>query len=141
MEVKIDINSFSDLERLCWSGAQDTLAEIREAGKEDKLMEALEMIYADGETPTLTQVNDTLWFIDDDSFLKEQLGLDSDEDREYTIVETDLEVLKEEVQAGRLSQRNYEIIENSVKAGCNVILQSELEDLTEDELEILDDIG
>jgi hypothetical protein len=141
MEVKIDINSFSDLERLCWSGAQDTLAEIREAGKEDKLMEALEMIYADGETPTLTQINDTLWFIDDDSFLKEQLGLDSDEDREYTIVETDLEGLKEEVQAGRLSQRNYEIIENSVKAGCNVILQSELEDLTEDELEILDDIG
>ena len=141
MEVKIDINSFSDLERLCWSGAQDTLAEIREAGKEDKLMEALEIIFADGETPTLTQVNDTLWFIDDDAWLKEYLGLDSDEDREYTIVETDLEVLKEEVQAGRLSQRNYEIIENSVKAGCNVILQSELEDLTEDELEILDDIG
>ena len=141
MEVKIDINSFSDLERLCWSGAQDTLAEIREAGKEDKLMEALEMIFADGETPTLTQVNDTLWFIDDDSFLKEQLGLDSDDDREYTIVETDLEALREEVQAGRLSQRNYEIIENSVKAGCNVILQSELEDLTDEELEILDDIG
>ena len=140
MEVKIDINSFSDLERLCWSGAQDTLAEIREAGKEDKLMEALEMIFADGETPTLTQVNDTLWFIDDDAWLKEYLGL-GETDREYTIVETDLEVLKEEVQAGRLSQRNYEIIENSVKAGCNVILQSELEDLTEDELEILDDIG
>ena len=44
MEVKIDINSFSDLERLCWSGAQDTLREIREAGKEDKLMEALEKL-------------------------------------------------------------------------------------------------
>ena len=141
MEVKIDINSFSDLERLCWSGAQDTLAEIREAGKEDKLMEALVMIFADGETPTLTQINDTLWFIDDDSFLKEYLGLDSDDDREYIFNELDLETLQEEVQAGRLSQRNYEIIENSVKAGCNVILQSELEDLTEDELEILDDIG
>lgn len=141
MEVKIDINNFSDLERLCWSGALDTLAEIREAGKEDKLMEALEMLYADGETPTLTQINDTLWFIEDDTWLKEYLGLDSDEDREYTIIETDLEVLKEEVQDGRFSQRNYEIIENSVKAGCNIILQSELEDLTEDELEILDDIG
>ena len=46
-------------------------------------MEALEMIFADGETPTLTQINDTLWFIDDDSFLKEYLGLDSDEDRVY----------------------------------------------------------
>lgn len=141
MEVKIDINNFSDLERLCWSGAQDTLAEIREAGKEDKLMEALEMIYADCETPTLTQINDTLWFIDDDSFLKEYLGLDSDKDREYTIIETDLEVLKEEVQAGRFSQRNYEIIENSVKAGCHVILQSEFDELTDEELEILDDIG
>lgn len=140
MEVKIDINSFSDLERLCWSGAQDTLAEIREAGKEDKLMEALEMIYADGETPTLTQINDTLWFIDDDSFLKEYLGL-GETDREYIFNEHDLEILQEYVDEGTLSQENFEVIKNTIEAGCHTVLQSEFDELTDEELEILDDVG
>lgn len=140
MEVKIDINSFSDLERLCWSGAQDTLAEIREAGKEDKLMEALEMIYADGETPTLTQINDTLWFIDDDSFLKEYLGL-GETDREYIFNEHDLETLQEYVDEGTLSQENFEVIKNTIEAGCHTVMQSEFDELTDEELEILDDIG
>ena len=140
MEVKIDINSFSDLERLCWSGAQDTLAEIREAGKEDKLMEALEMIFADGETPTLTQVNDTLWFIDDDSFLKEYLGL-GETDREYIFNEHDLETLQEEVQAGRFSQENFEVIKHTIECGFHTVMQSEFDELTDEELEILDDIG
>ena len=141
MEVKIDINSFSDLERLCWSGAQDTLAEIREAGKEDKLMEALEMIFADGETPTLTQVNDTLWFIDDDSFLKEYLGLDSDDDREYIFNEHDLETLQEYVDEGTLSQKNFEVIKHTIECGFHTVMQSEFDELTDEELEILDDIG
>jgi hypothetical protein len=140
MEVKIDINSFSDLERLCWSGAQDTLAEIREAGKEDKLMEALEMIFADRETPTLTQVNDTLWFIDDDSFLKEYLGL-GETDREYIFNEHDLETLQECVDEGRLSQENFEVIKHTIDAGCHTVMQSEFDELTDEELEILDDIG
>ena len=141
MEVKIDVNNFSDLERLCWSGAQDTLAEIREAGKEDKLMEALEMIYADCETPTLTQINDTLWFIDDDSFLKEYLGLDSDKDREYIFNEHDLEILQGYVDEGTLSQGNFEVIKNTIEAGCHTVMQSEFDELTDEELEILDDIG
>ena len=141
MEVKIDINSFSDLERLCWSGAQDTLAEIREAGKEDKLMEALEMIFADGETPTLTQINDTLWFIDDDAWLKEYLGLDSDDDREYIFNELDLETLQEEVQEGRFSKKNFEVIKHTIEAGFHVVRKSDFEELTDEELEILDDIG
>lgn len=141
MEVKIDINNFSDLERLCWSGAQDTLAEIREAGKEDKLMEALETIFADGETPTLTQVNDTLWFIDDDAWLKEYLGLDSDDDREYILNEHDLETLQEEVEAGRFSQDNFEVIKHTIEAGFHTVRKSDFEELTDEELEILDDIG
>ena len=140
MEVKIDINNFSDLERLCWSGAQDTLAEIREAGKEDKLMEALEMIFADGETPTLTQINDTLWFIDDDAWLKEYLGL-GETDREYIFNEHDLETLQEEVQAGRFSQENFEVIKHTIDCGFHTVMQSEFNELTDEELEILDDIG
>lgn len=140
MEVKIDINNFSDLERLCWSGAQDTLAEIREAGKEDKLMEALEMIFADGETPTLTQINDTLWFIDDDAWLKEYLGL-GETDREYIFNEHDLETLQEEVQAGRFSQENFEVIKHTIDCGFHTVMQSEFDELTDEELEILDDIG
>lgn len=140
MEVKIDINSFSDLERLCWSGALDTLAEIREAGKEDKLMEALETLFATEETPTLTQINDILWFIEDDSYLKEYLGL-GETDREYIFNEHDLEILQEYVDEGRLSQDNFEIIKHTIDAGCHTVMQSEFDELTDEELEILDDIG
>ena len=140
MEVKIDINNFSDLERLCWSGALDTLKEVREQGKEDKLMQALEMIFADGETPTLTQVNDTLWFIDDDSFLKEYLGW-GDTDREYIFNEHDLEILQECVDEGRFSQENYDVIAHTLEVGCHTVMQSEFDELTDEELEILDDIA
>ena len=140
MEVKIDINNFSDLERLCWSGALDTLKEVREQGKEDKLMQVLEMIFADGETPTLTQINDTLWFIEDDSFLKEYLGWD-DTDREYIFNEHDLEILQECVNEGRFSQENYDIIARTLEVGCHTVMQSEFDELTDEELEILDDIA
>ena len=103
-------------------------------------MDALDMIFADGETPTLTQVNDTLWFIDDDSFLKEYLGL-GETDREYIFNEHDLETLQEYVDEGTLSQKNFEVIKNTIEAGCHTVMQSEFDELTDEELEILDDIG
>ena len=39
--------SFEDLERNSWSGAIDTIRTVREAGKEDELMDFLESIFID----------------------------------------------------------------------------------------------
>ena len=59
--------TFQDLKEQCWSGAIDTLKTIEEHGKEDLFMSILEEIYQE-EIPTMTEINDFLWFEDDDIF-------------------------------------------------------------------------
>lgn len=78
MVVKRELN-FSDLQRECWSGAVDTLQTIWENDKEDELMNLLEAEFCD-EIPTMTEVNDLLWFEDD--WLFEQLGINPEEEEE-----------------------------------------------------------
>lgn len=78
MVVKRELN-FSDLQRECWSGAVDTLQTIWENDKEDALMDFLEG-YFEGEVPTMTELNDLLWFEDD--WIFEQIDLDPEEEEE-----------------------------------------------------------
>lgn len=47
-----------------WSGAEDTVAEIRKAHKMDALQDFLESYYM-GKIPTMTEINDLLWFHSD----------------------------------------------------------------------------
>lgn len=70
---------FSDLMRECWSGAIETLETIQENDMEEALMSLLEDNFCD-EVPTLTAVNDLLWF--DDEWIFETLGIDPDADEE-----------------------------------------------------------
>lgn len=76
MEVKKEISNFWELKENSWSGALDTLKDIENADKEDELMQLLEEVYADGETPTETDVNDFLWF--EREFIYENVGLTKD---------------------------------------------------------------
>ena len=76
MVVKRELD-FSDLQKECWSGAVDTLQTIWENDKEDDLMDFLEG-YFEGTVPTMTEVNDLLWF--EDEWIFEQIDLDLDED-------------------------------------------------------------
>lgn len=78
MEIK-DYYGFDDLENKCWSGAEDTLATIREHDMEDEFMDWIESYFGD-EIPTLTEVNDLLRF--DGDWVFEQIGLDPDEEDE-----------------------------------------------------------
>lgn len=72
---------FHDLLDECWSGALDTLNTIYEHDKEEELMDFLEVYFADcDEIPTMTEVNDFLWFEDD--WIFEQIDLDPDDDEE-----------------------------------------------------------
>lgn len=63
MYIKQDMN-FNDLMNNCWSGAVDTLKTIEEHDKEDELMAHLEEIFESyfDNVPTMTEVNDYLWF-------------------------------------------------------------------------------
>ena len=78
MVVKRELD-FSDLQRECWSGAVDTLQTIWENDKEDELMDLLEAEFCE-EIPSMTEVNDLLWFEDD--WIFEQLGIDPDAEEE-----------------------------------------------------------
>lgn len=78
MEIK-NYYDFNDLVNACWSGAEDTLKTVEEYGYEDELMNFLESYYGD-EIPTMTEVNDLLWF--EDEWIFEQIGLDPNEDDE-----------------------------------------------------------
>lgn len=75
MEIKKEYE-FEDLKKECWSGAIETLRIIEENNKEELFMDILEDFFA--EIPTMTEVNDLLWFNDDDIF--EALGIEIEED-------------------------------------------------------------
>ena len=75
---------FNDLMVQCWSGAVDTLNRIYDNNMEDAFMDLLNDSL---ETPTLTEVNDYLWFEADEIF--EYLGISEDEDDEDDYDEDD----------------------------------------------------
>ena len=55
-----------------WSGAKDTIEDVKKANKMDELQTLIEDYFAD-QTPTKTQVNDFVWFQRD--FIFEQLEI------------------------------------------------------------------
>lgn len=55
-----------------WSGGKDTLDVLIEKGDCDKVEEIIDSLYADGETPTETAINDLLWFERD--WIAQELG-------------------------------------------------------------------
>lgn len=57
-----------------WSGAKDTIANVKKAKKMDELQTLIEDYFAN-QTPTKTQVNDFVWFQSD--FILEQLEISS----------------------------------------------------------------
>ena len=76
LEVKQEMN-FEDLKKNCWSGALNTLSTIEEEGKEEELMLLLEDIFY-VSTPTMTDLNDYLWF--EDESIYDALGIIEEEE-------------------------------------------------------------
>ena len=74
MTIKKDYG-FYDLKDEVWEGAVDTLDKIENEGKQDELMEFLESYFVD--IPTMTEVNDLLWFESD--YIFESLGMEVEE--------------------------------------------------------------
>ena len=74
MEIKKNYG-FYDLKDEVWQGAVDTLDRIEKEGKQDELMDFLESYFVD--VPTMTEVNDLLWFESD--YIFESLGMEVEE--------------------------------------------------------------
>lgn len=78
IEVKTSWD-FEDLRNNCWSGAIDTLNTVYNHDKEEDLMCLIEEeFYMD--IPTMTEVNDFLWF--EDEYIFNALGIDEDEEED-----------------------------------------------------------
>ena len=78
MYVKEEL-CFGDLMDKAWSGALDTLQTVSQFDKESELMYLLEDVFC-GEIPSLTEVNDYLWFESD--YIFEMLEINEYEDDE-----------------------------------------------------------
>lgn len=76
---------FNDLRNKVWADAEWTLDRVIEADKEDELMDYLATIF-DFQEPTMTELNDFLWFewetIFEDLDIPNPYDEDEDEDDE-----------------------------------------------------------
>ena len=90
MYIKQDMD-FNDLMNNCWSGAIDTLKTIEDHGKEDDLMGHLAEIFETyfDNVPTMTEVNDYLWF--EDETILEALGISETEEDEDVLEENEID--------------------------------------------------
>lgn len=81
MYIKQEMD-FNDLINNCWGGAIDTLNTINEWNKENELMNHLKDVFDSyfDNIPTMTEVNDYLWFEDEAIF--EALGISESENEE-----------------------------------------------------------
>ena len=67
-------NDFYNLYDNSWSGAKDTLDDIRNANLEDEFMDLLDTYFGTEEEVDDTELNDFIWFERDTIY--EDLGLD-----------------------------------------------------------------
>lgn len=74
-----NIDSFNSLYNACWSGALYTLNDIKEANKEDELINYLNTVLESYDNGLeITQLNDHLWF--DRDYIYEELGIQEEEE-------------------------------------------------------------
>ena len=82
MYIKVEVEGFYWLKDNCWGGAIDTLNTIADNEKEVEFIDWLEQCFDYGynELPTLTELNDYLWFEDEEIFEALEIGEEEDED-------------------------------------------------------------
>lgn len=119
MEIRKEINDFYELEKMCWSGAVDTITDIQNANKETEFMNLLEAVFCD-EVPTDTEVNDFIWFERD--YIYENIGLTEngelpEEEPEEEMVET----LNESIDSLIVSDSFEEFCDDCDGCICNEI--------------------
>ena len=99
MYIKTEVEGFYWLMNNCWSGAIDTLKVIEEYGEEEALMDYLESMFDDSyNMPTLTELNDFLWFEDELIFC--ELGINLDDEEEWEDIDEEEDDYDEQWEDG-----------------------------------------
>jgi hypothetical protein len=137
----------TDLRDRLWSEAVHTWDNIVEAGKEQEALAFLNEIFCD-RVPTITEINDILWF--EPETIYEAIGLTSDGEtpKEWTISKAELDELK---HRGHIEDAKLEYIENSFYGEENTfcgeyvtLTEQDFKDndleLSEEEIEELNDV-
>lgn len=135
--VSEELNAEQLVDRL-WSGAQDTMQKIIDAGKEETFFAIVQDMYCDKDSIDLTSLNDLLRFEEDT--VMEWLGLNEDEDKEWYIDDEEFETLKAN---GVLSEAHIKVIQESFDCGFHAITAEELineEELSDEEIEELNTV-
>lgn len=76
MIVTIELDNIYDLLENCWGQARQILNEIKDADKDDDLIQHLEDIFGD-QTPSLTELNDYLAY--DWEYIYDAIGMSTDD--------------------------------------------------------------
>lgn len=116
--------SIADFE--AWSGGRTTLDRIIAEGKCDELEAVLEELYPDGMTDT--QLNDLLWFEDEQVYEWCGIRTESEIRSELEEAREELESLKEDFEDA-VSEEADEINANREIAGMNELDNEEMEKL------------
>ena len=130
----------TDLRDRLWSEAVHTWDNIVEAGKEQEALAFLNEIFCD-RVPTITEINDVLWF--EPETVYEAIGLTSEGEapKEWTISRAELDELK---HRGHIEEDKLEYIENSFYGEYVTLTEQDFKDddleLSEEEIEELNDV-
>lgn len=130
----------TDLRDRLWSEAVHTWDNIVEAGKEQEALAFLNEIFCD-RVPTITEINDVLWF--EPETIYEAIGLTSEGEtpKEWTISRAELDELK---HRGHIEEDKLEYIENSFYGEYVTLTEQDFKDddleLSEEEVEELNDV-
>ena len=130
----------TDLRDRLWSEAVHTWDNIVEAGKEQEALAFLNEIFCD-RVPTITEINDVLWF--EPETVYEAIGLTSEGEtpKEWTISRAELDELK---HRGHIEEDKLEYIENSFYGEYVTLTEQDFKDddleLSEEEIEELNNV-
>ena len=137
--VSEELNAYELKDRL-WSGAEDTMQKIIDAGKEDTFFAIVQDMYCDKDSIDLTDLNDLLRF--DEGTVMEWLGLNDLKEEFITLTETDCNCLMVDEDIVDYLRKEVEESNSGVITTDLYSIEAEIgRDLTDDEVEELIRVG
>ena len=137
--VSEELNAY-ELQSRLWSGAEDTMQKIIDAGKEETFFAIVQDMYCDKDSIDLVSLNDLLRFEEDT--VMEWLGLNDLKEEFITINETDCNCLMVDEDIVDYLRKEVEESNNGVITTDLYSIEAEIgRDLTDDEVEELIRVG
>ena len=137
--ISEEVNAYELKDRL-WSGAEDTMQKIIDAGKEETFFAIIQDMYCGKDSIDLTELNDILRFEEDT--VMEWLGLNDLKEEFITLNETDCNCLMVDEDIVEYLRKEVEGSNSGVITTDLYSIEAEIgRDLTDDEVEELIRVG